>query len=194
LRGFGDIYGFDLPVWASGGTISSPLPLHGSPGDAGSIDEESFAKIVDLAYEIPDFTNQERTQQEIALDRAVKAYGAPRKDAAFLDFMIALEAMLLSDVRTELRYRFSLYGALFLRQELSAGQTFKRLRNVYDVRSAVVHGSPVDPSDRSQAVEDAADLATRVLRLAIQGGWPNPTHLDELALTTTTAESDDRDL
>jgi hypothetical protein len=103
----------------------------------------------------------------------------------FLDFAIALEAALLSGMEDELSYRFRLYGALFLRDELSPTETFDRLKNMYRFRSSLVHGNKskkMKAEDVARATTDAPILAKAVIRKAIEVGWPDQKVLDGIAL------------
>ena len=56
------------------------------------------------------------------------------------------------------------------------------LKNIYNVRSKLVHGAAVKPEARAVAERDAADLARAVTRKAIENGWPNDKALREQAL------------
>jgi hypothetical protein len=99
-----------------------------------------------------------------------------------LDLVIALEAALLGGAQSELRYRFGLYGALFLRRERDPSATVKDLRDVYDIRSKLVHGTPISAEKRHAGEELARDLPTAVIRAAIETGWPQATDLDRAAI------------
>lgn len=99
-------------------------------------------------------------------------------------FAIALEAALLggTDSTSELAYKFSLYGALFLRDELDPHETFQQLRNIYRVRSKLVHGGRIKETERTRALADAPKLTTALIRRALESGWPEPMGLDAVAL------------
>jgi len=184
LRIHGGVVAFNLPQWSSiGFQTTQPFTSNRQFITAKPIDRSTFEKIIDLGYQIPDFTSNESDPHEIALDRLLRACGATNSASGFLDFVIALEAALLAGVETELSYRFSLYGALFLKPERDPTETFKKLREVYSVRSKIVHGSPVKPAKRTAAVNDAADIAKAVIRRAIEQSWPQPSELDKQAVS-----------
>lgn len=182
IYGYGSVTTIDIPRWATFGTIHSPIALQRSPSGRKDIDFETFKAIVDLAYKMPGFARNESSPREIALDRVLKGCGATNDASGFLDFVIALEAALLDGVETELSYRSSLYGALFLRGALPPEETFQNLRNIYRVRSKIVHGSPISGPKREAAIKDAAELSKMVIRLAVERGWPKPSELDATAL------------
>lgn len=184
LGGAGTITHFDSPVWAAMGRNSTPFPVNEKAGATSKLlSRDDFLAVVDRAYKMPDFGGAESSGREVVLDRVLRACGLRWLDSSFLDFAIALEAALLQKPTTELSYKFSLYGALFLRQELDPQETFRRLRNVYDVRSKLVHGGAILPQKRNDANRDAGELAIAVARKAIDSGWPDPAKLDALALS-----------
>jgi hypothetical protein len=145
------------------------------------IDVETFHAIVDLAHSIPDFGSGEGSPREVALYRVLRGFGA--RESGFLEFAIGLEAALLSGVPTELSYRFCLYGSLFLRDERDPTSTFDQLKQIYNVRSKLVHGSRIKPAERHAAEKTAEDLAKAVSarqsdtagpRRACSTGWRCP--------------------
>jgi len=71
--------------------------------------------------------------------------GRLREDDAIIDYAIGLEALLLKGVNAELSYRFALRGATILAWVSGDTETFfNNLRDFYDVRSNMVHGSHID--------------------------------------------------
>jgi hypothetical protein len=75
----------------------------------------------------------------VAIRRFNQAYARATAEDRIIDFCIALESSLLSDVREELRYRLSLRGAALLASEREPEHTRWLLCKIYDVRSAIVH-------------------------------------------------------
>jgi len=189
LKGFdiastGVVVGFDRPIWATlGQSHARSLVDEKLVTEVKQLTEEDFRTIVDLAYKMPDFGPGEASSREIALYRVLRGLGMHWMESGFLDHVIALEAALLKGVEIELSYRFALYGSLFLRNERNPEETFKKLRNIYSVRSKLVHGSTIEARKREQAIKDAPDIAKAVILRAVEHGWPNPQHLDQDALT-----------
>jgi hypothetical protein len=65
-----------------------------------------------------------------------------RPEDAVIDYAIGLERLLLSGLNSELSYRFALRGATVLSWEKGNSQSFyNSLKNFYDLRSFIVHGS-----------------------------------------------------
>jgi hypothetical protein len=180
----GIVTGNDEPRWASVGTTQGQFPIEPKTSvvPAPTVSRAEFEAVVNLAYKTPDFGPEESSSKEIVLYRVLRGRGM--QAGSFLDFAIALEAALLQGVETELAYRFSLYGALFLSDRRDAQATFQQLRRIYKVRSKLVHGAPVSAVVRHGAEAEASDLATTVAKKAIEEAWPNTKSLDELALKT----------
>lgn len=178
----GIVVRFGIPQWVSQGYMSGNFPVknHRHRGYK-LVDADRFEEIVDLSMQIPDFSGAESSQADIVFHRVLQGVGSD--DSGFLDFVIALESALLQGIRQELRYRFALYGALFLRDSLPPEDTFRKLKKVYDVRSSVVHGSKVKSSDRAAVEKDAEVLARAVALQVVREGWPNHEELDKIALT-----------
>jgi Apea-like HEPN len=129
---------------------------------------------------MPPFGPEETTREEVVLYRVLRGCGAERP--SFIDLATALEAALLPRTTTELTYRFRLYGALFLAPEHDPEETVAQLKDVYKVRSDLVHGTPVRAERLRGAEATARTLSTAVALKAIETGWPSPEALDELAL------------
>ncbi len=190
LSSNGEVVSCDQPNWLHGHISGNPFPVY----DKGiipvsSIGKSAFLRIVDLAYRIPDFSERETNSREIALYRVLKGCGKHRQESAFLDFVIALEATLLSNISTELSYRFRLYGAIFLKDHFDPDETFKKLKLIYDVRSRLVHGSAVKHEELLIATESAKEMAKAVVRVAVESVWPDPGKLDEKARASRKRES-----
>jgi hypothetical protein len=156
----GIVVAFDRPIWATFGQSHGRSLVGERPITTVTkpITQAEFEAVVDLAHKIPEFGPEEASNHEVALYRTLRGLGVHWQESGFLDFAIALEAALLQGPQTELAYKFALYGALFLRDERPTEQTFEQLRNVYDVRSKLVHGSPIKAERRAQAMVDAADI------------------------------------
>jgi hypothetical protein len=182
LCSLGLLVSFDEPRWASMGISHSLCPVEEKrqPVVERVISQKAFQDVVDLAHKIPSFGGTEAGGREIVLSRTLRGCGAT--ESGFLDFAIALEASLLGGATTELSYRFSLYGALFLKEERDVHETFEKLKNIYSVRSKLVHGTSVASEARRRAEGDAADLAKAVAKKAVLEDWPNRQALDARAL------------
>lgn len=77
--------------------------------------------------------------------RLVDGATRSRPEDAILDYSIGLESLLTRGVSDELSYRFALRGATILAWESSNKDSYyKSLRDFYDIRSKIVHGSQVD--------------------------------------------------
>lgn len=80
---------------------------------------------------------------------------------------VGIEALV--DVQSELRFRLSAFLAALLEPPGTDRRAlYKRLQKMYDLRSKVVHGAPVDEAAiRNHAIE-ARTLLARVMRICIE--------------------------
>ncbi|MGH3607200.1 MAG: hypothetical protein ACRDRD_03820, partial [Pseudonocardiaceae bacterium] len=107
-----------------------------------------------------------------------------------LDFTIALEALLLpydTDARRgDLSYRFRMHGARYLGNDATDRHgMFKRLRDVYDMRSLLVHGGKYPVGDEiREARESARELARIGLLRAVHEGFPTVDMFKQMVLGT----------
>ena len=85
-----------------------------------------------------------------------------RHEDALVDLVIGLEALLgTSDERTELGYRFRVRGAVVLSPDRHKRRdAMKKLQQLYNLRSRVVHGEGVDSAELAAALP----FAERALR------------------------------
>lgn len=91
--------------------------------------------------------------------RLVDGGGRERHEDAIVDYAIGLEVLLTAGITDELRYRFALRGATIL--GCSGGdkkELFQKLRDFYNVRSSIVHGSHVEKLrlDNARSVGESA--------------------------------------
>lgn len=183
LSSDGVMASFDKPMWAGSGINYPSLPLTNSATTAGTtLTLEEFQAVINLAFEIPSFGGAEGSGKEIVLFRVLRGFGMSGQESGLLDFAIALEAALLSGTTDELSFRFALYGALFLRDLRDPRTTYDQLRNIYRVRSKLVHGTRVNATHRAAAETDAAELSRSVVLRAVEEGWPDGERLEEAAL------------
>lgn len=81
-----------------------------------------------------------------------------------VDITISMESLI--EGRDELRYKFSLYNSVV--SESEAGERLKAfglLQNLYDARSAIVHGD-VESNDNKKAIDKTKENWAEIVRLA----------------------------
>lgn len=109
------------------------------------------------------------------LSRALSRHGRLALQDKILDTAIALETVYTADTHTEITYRLSTRAAFFLggnsdeRAEVS-----RKVREFYNVRSRLAHGSSQDNEKLNAAWHDGFDIAQRTLKkLLAQGEAPD---------------------
>jgi len=132
-------------AWAGvGATTFAPLPDFQLPARPSAYE---YALADEEAAQLPDFVARYRKAKglrilDLAMRRFAYAADRSRADDRIVDLMIAAEALLLPDTMTELSYQLALRGAWILEvEEPRRRAVFQFLKNAYDARSTIVHGS-----------------------------------------------------
>jgi Apea-like HEPN len=177
------------PPWLAGGTWYTPVQLPGISGGRRSLQADDLRSIIATAGRLRLYDRRSpRNSHDVALRRF--ATGAARPDAvdALLDFTIALESLLLPDDPVaghgDLTYRFQMHGALYLSDStIGPRELARQLRDIYVMRSRVVHGRKY-PSHQelSAACDSARELAARGLLRGVNEGFPDADHFRGLIL------------
>lgn len=102
-----------------------------------------------------------------------------------LDFVIALEALLLpDDSRGDLSYRFRLHGAYYLSSSVMERPGIaEQLNDLYKLRSRLVHGGKYPEQEKLSSVrETARDFARIGLIRAVHDGFPTGAEFTQVIL------------
>jgi hypothetical protein len=176
-HGSGDSTTVYEPVRISG-MIGSPVVLP-EQGTWREVSPDNLREALDLAGRIPREVFEGSQQRvHIALARFQTAAAERFPADALIDFVIALEAVLLSAAEAELRFRFSLHGAYYLgRGPRDRAELFGEFQSIYDARSSIVHGSTLEAARLASARVTARRLASAVLTKGLRAGWPEPADL-----------------
>jgi hypothetical protein len=93
-----------------------------------------------------------------------------QKDQA-LDCGIALEMLLGGDAREEISYRLALRAALFLGKTLDERRELrKKMKKLYDLRSAVAHGSHKTHKDAGDVTTAGFGVCAAIIRKMVERG------------------------
>jgi len=178
LSGRGPIVQSDLPVRVSIRQAVVPFKV-GPLGSTCRCTAPDLDAALRLVAKMPALGELPQRSSDVALNRFRQGCADESAADALVDFVIALEAVLLppesADVRRdgELRFRLSLNGARLLGSETQQRrQIWKDLRRVYDERSSIVHGGILDQQVISELFPVARRLAADVLRHGLTNGWP----------------------
>jgi hypothetical protein len=196
------LHGFDLastgvmatyivPDWWPGGTSMRPFTMRSHVEGSRSLEQHHLEASSATAARLDRFrVDTPERPAEVALQRFM--LGCGRQDAieAILDFVIALEALLLPYDRdsrnADMSYRFRVHGAHYLATSPLGSErrsVFGQLRRLYDVRSRIVHGDNYpDPSEAIGFRMEARQLASRGLLRAVSDGFPDPAVFNRLVL------------
>jgi len=173
-----------LRVFKSGGvalglvTIGASTPFGGGPeGRGGQLKKIAVGKTRYVLSEEESrkfrwfwrrFLNvMERPQHylQVPIRRHGVAGTRSEKEDALVDYVIGLEALLgKDDERTELSYRFRVRGAVVLagNGRRDRKKYLRDLRELYNLRSRIVHGQPLRPEDLDTYLPIAEEALRRV--------------------------------
>lgn len=177
------------PKWLCPMTWGEATPLAHRALNPRSVDEQQLQQISDTAGLLDGYKlATPSTPRELALQRFVSGCTRTEPVDALLDFVIALESLLLPydrHARTgDLAYRFRLHGAFLLAGDKEGrASTWDELTALYRTRSQAVHGSKYPtPNDAAKQSAIARLLAAKGLLRAVHNGFPNADDFRDLIL------------
>lgn len=178
------VIGRETPIGAVVSTAHMPLAGYGTIWSEAT--EEGLRLAVDLARQIPsDVFRDSSSKHSVAFKRFALGCADPTPSEAVIDFVIALEAVLLPRSNAgELGFRFALNGAYATgAKDGERPQVFEQLREVYNIRSKLVHGATVDLARLPIAAIRARELSAKILRRGLDSGWLDQDDFQRLALS-----------
>ena len=103
---------------------------------------------------------------QVPIRRLRSAGARAQKEDAIVDYVVGLEALLgTQEERTELGYRFRIRGSVVLARTRNDRKNYLRsLRNLYDLRSQIVHGQSVPTAQLDKAMPQAESALRSVWR------------------------------
>lgn len=113
----------------------------------------------------------EKNSYELALRRFEATYERLDLEDRLIDYWIALEA-LFGGGQGEISYRISLRIAVLLTEVGQRRELFRRMKQSYEARSRVVHGSPAK-QDLQELLSETEDVLRLSLRRALDPEWPD---------------------
>jgi hypothetical protein len=146
-------------------TIDPFIPMkHQGIFSLNSAELPIFNALRDCLRTILESANKKQTSILASLELAFDLYAREEfEDIEIVNALTALEALLLNDSKTELTYRLSMRVAHLLGADApSRRQLFEDMKDFYDVRSAVVHGSQIKPKHQTRM--EQSDILREIVR------------------------------
>jgi len=175
-----------LPRWSYNGLHSRAIPLKQTPTTSSGLSQSEFEDACVTASILEQYQmEQPNGQPALALQRFSLGCSRTESFDSILDFVIALEALLLPSRSTDLSYRFRIHGAYFIADTPAERRVvFDTLNSLYELRSRIVHGGKKHPSrgELINAVDDGRRLAARGLLKAVRGKFPNSLEFTRMVL------------
>ena len=149
--------------FGSGGNLRGGRLQRIAMGDQGYIlsdnERTGFVRFWKRFYRL---SKRESHYLSIPVRRLLEGGMRSSRGDALVDYVIGIEALLgLAEERTELSYRFRVRGSVLLSKKRSDRKAnIRMLRDLYDLRSRIVHGQEVS----EEKLEKALPLAENALR------------------------------
>jgi hypothetical protein len=189
IGGSGVVSARVLPEWLPFGTHYRPFAMRTHTSPASIVSRELFEEACQTATLLSSYRlDAPERPSELSLHRFTLGCGRVDAADALLDYVIALEALLLPYDRetrfADLSYRFRMHGAHFISDTRHERRTlFRSLRHLYNMRSRIVHGDDYpDVAETITATTNARQLAARGLLKAVRTGFPDSAVLSRLVL------------
>jgi hypothetical protein len=139
-----------------------------------------------IAERLPQACFEKPTRREEIALRRFSIAAAQEDDAeAIIDYVIALEGLLVPGAQAEVSFRMCLNGARYLADAATERmRIYQDLRKLYDIRSKLVHGAGLAKADDLRDWKRTARaLAARGLLKAVRSAWPSAEDFTAAALT-----------
>ena len=170
--------------------VNVPMPrlLWGLPGPRAfsPLGRDELLRALDLMGRIPEGCfDQVGGRREVALNRFSSATAQEQDANALIDYVIALEALLVPDAgKTETTLRFRLNGARYLAADTEErALLFADLGKLYEARSTLVHGNETRKLRNLPDLRRTAQaLAARGIVKAVESHWPTAEEFQTAAL------------
>lgn len=177
------------PSWVIPATGAFPVPLPQRSNEWRQLTQDTLDQVVATAARLDgDRIATPESSSDLAVHRFTLGCSRAAPVDALLDFVIALEALLLpydAETRTgDLSYRFRAHGAVYLAPSvLERTETWKQLQALYNLRSRAVHGQAYPSgTEVHDATATARRLAAHGLLRAVHDGFPDPPAFRKLLL------------
>jgi len=189
LAGPGRMTSDTAPGWISYGRVGTPIQIRAEPTGNRNLDQSELNEILRTMHRLRAYNLwQPANSRDLALHRFF--LGSTRDNAidSLLDYIIALECFFLpydpATRHSDLGYRFRLHGAHYIGTSFEERRSiWKQLRDLYDIRSRLVHGSHYPaPAEIQSSTQVARSLAERAFLKAVRSHFPRVEEFNDWAL------------
>lgn len=177
------------PVWLQPFSSQAPVALPSNTATWSSLTPSGAGKLLKSVGMLQKYSiSDPRSERDLALHRFSSGAARSNHVDGILDFVIALESLLLpydEDARRgDLGYRFRLHGAHYLSKTKSERPGIaKQLTDLYSLRSRLVHGGKYPSGAEIQTGWNSArQLAQLGLYRAVVEGFPSAVQFKAMLL------------
>jgi Apea-like HEPN len=183
------MFSSSAPQWMAWARLETPIEISPSAASIKELSSEDLDAIVKTFKRLRTYNlNQPANLRDLALHRFLLGSTRESPVDALLDYSIALECFLLpNDPATghsDLSYRFRLHGAHYLGTSAEERKAvWRTLRESYEIRSRLVHGSNYPTqADIKKYSRAARNIAATALLKAISSHFPRVEEFNDWAL------------
>lgn len=166
--------------WVHLGRSGRPIQLRPHPaGKSKPLDQDELGEVEATFKRLRNYDlDQPANSRDLALHRFL--LGSTRESSidSLLDYTVCLESILLpydpATRHSDLSYRFRLHGAHYIGEsQEERDSVWKQLRDIYEIRSRVVHGSHYPSRVEIEThMQSARALSTTALLKAVNSHFP----------------------
>ena len=179
----------DPPWLLNGIRHSGPLLIPHQRTGTAVLTSANFQSVANTAKLLSNYNLQQpHSTKDLTIHRFLTGIARESDADAVIDFTIVLESLLLPlDRHTrhgDLSYRFRTHGAHYIANAARERTAiFDQLREIYDMRSRLVHGGKYPKPEQIGATRQGAyELARRGLLRALHGGFPTVEGFQQMLL------------
>lgn len=179
------------PSWLMPFSMNVPVTFPSQTSTWSNLTSSKFGSLLGEVGRLGRYSiSDPKSEHDLALHRFCSGTARTNHVDGILDFVIALESLLLpygEDARRgDLGYRFRLHGAHYLSKRRSERPAIARqLTDLYSLRSRLVHGGKYPSSaEINSGWEAAKHLARLGLHRAVMEGFPSAVQFKAMLLGT----------
>lgn len=173
-----------MPFYNIGGVMGTPT--HSRLPIAGELDASSLCSARSMYKLLGEVGRTKSNVAKLTFGRLESADRRDNPEDRILDLFIGFEAIVLgslwSGIRDELKFRLCLTTSKYLgRDSKERDSIYRAMKNGYDLRSSIIHGSTCDTSKLSGAVVELSEIYKSLLLKwcadVSRGSLPDPLKL-----------------
>jgi hypothetical protein len=177
------------PEWAGFGRLGSSVQLRPQLANSVSLTKDGLKEIKNTLNRLRNYNlDHPASSRDLALHRFLLGSTRENPIDSLLDYLIALECFFLpydpATRHSDISYRFRLHGAHYLGDSVEERiAIWRQMRELYDIRSRLVHGSDYPSGEEVRSYNDIArELSVKSFLKAVNSHFPRVEDFNRWAL------------